>query len=56
LSVLKPATDNGDNSIHKKQEMLDRLSPGDKRDFLALISKMPAHSGRAADTSVTTSD
>jgi hypothetical protein len=40
VSVLKPATDQKENDAQKQQQMLDRLSPEDKRHFLDLLSKM----------------
>jgi hypothetical protein len=45
VSVLKPATDENEHAADEEQQMLDRLSAEDKRDFLALLSKM---SGRGS--------
>jgi hypothetical protein len=56
VSVLKPATDQNANGTGKEQQMLDRLSPADKRVFLDLISKMSADNVHVADTNKTSSD
>jgi hypothetical protein len=46
VSVLKQATDENEQAAGKEQQMFDRLTPEDKRDFLALISKMSGDSKR----------
>jgi DNA-directed RNA polymerase specialized sigma24 family protein len=40
VSVLKQASEDSENATGKEQQMLDRLSPEDKRALLALISKL----------------
>jgi hypothetical protein len=40
VSVLKPAIDQNGNEAGKEQQMLDRLSLEDQRNFLDLLSKM----------------
>jgi DNA-directed RNA polymerase specialized sigma24 family protein len=56
VSVLKPAADQNANGAGKEQQMLDRLSPEDKRVFLDLMSKMSADNVHVADTNETSSD
>jgi hypothetical protein len=50
VSVLKPDTDSNDRTICKEQAMIERLSPSEKRDFLALLSKMSEDRNGVPDT------
>jgi hypothetical protein len=42
VSVLKQACEDNEHATGKEKQMLNRLSPEDKRDLLALISKLSA--------------
>jgi hypothetical protein len=48
VSVLKQASEDNEHAAGKEQEMLDCLSPEDKRELLALISKLSESTGKTA--------
>jgi len=42
MSILKPATDESAHAPGQEQQMIERLTAEEKRNFLALLSKMSA--------------